>query len=197
MKVGKSNDLKNLLAQVDDDFVKSQPTEESDEDAVNAILEWLLKRERIRYQVIDDPVTVKKVDQLTLKKMREWDSNDPEMFMTEKILCRLATSRGLEALPLIRYLQDKAAAKSIEMRRRAKAPRVQHPVNELIELILQRDPQLPTKLVIRELEANEGGDVILKINDNNEIEPRDSNFPNIKVSGLENRVSNVRKKISR
>jgi hypothetical protein len=197
MSADESNNLKKLLAQVDDEFVRAQPAEESDEDAVDAILEWILKRERVRYRVTEDPVAAKEVDQLTLKKMREWDSNDHDMFMTEKILNRLATSRGLEALPLIRYLQDKAAAKSMEMRRRAKAPRVQHPVDDLIELILQKDPQLPTKLVIRELEANEGGDVILKINDSKEIEPRDSTFRNIKVSGLKNRISNIRKKVSR
>jgi len=84
----------------------------------------------------------------------------------------------------------------LEMQRRAKTPRTQHPVEELIETLVNAKPNISGKELLRKLETYAGGDVILKINDREEIEPYDSSFPNIKISGLKNRLSRIKKKVS-
>ena len=188
--------LQTLLSQIDEDFVQAELPGEKDEDVADAALYWILKRERIRYQVVNDAAKALKVDQLTVQKMLDWDSDDPEMSTIEKILRRLAEGRDLDAMVIVGSLQNKASVISKEMQRRALTPRTQHPVDELIEEIFKVNPQLSEKALLRKLEAEAGGDVILKINDLEEIEPCDTAFPNIKISGLKNRLSRIKKKIS-
>ena len=189
-------DLQKLLAQIDEDFLEAELPGEKDEDVAGATLDWILKRERVRYQVAKDAEKALKVDQLTVQKMLGWDSDDPEMSTIEKVLRRLAQVRDLDAMALIGSLQNKATTISTEMKRRASTPRTKHPVDELIEEIVKANPQSSEKELLRKLEAEAGDNVILKINDNQEIEPWDSEFPNIQISGLKNRLSRIKKKIS-
>jgi hypothetical protein len=189
-------DLQTLLSQIDEDFVQAEIPGEKDEDVAGAALEWILKRERVRYQVVNDPAKALKVDQLTVQKMLDWDSDDTEMSTIEKILRRLAEGRGMDAMVLVNSLQKKAYAISKEMQRRASAPRTRHPVDDLIEEIVKANPKISEKELLRKLESEAGGVVILKINDLEEIEPCETEFPNIKVSGLKSRLSRIKNKIS-
>ncbi len=189
-------DLQKLLAQIAKDFVEAELPGEKDEDVAGATLDWILKRERVRYQVVNDEEKALKVDQLTIQKMLGWDSDDPEMSTIEKVLRRLAQVRDLDAMALIRSLQNKATTISTEMKRRASTPRTKHPVDKLIKEIVNANPQISAKELLRKLEAEAGGEVILKINDNQEIEPWESEFPNIKISGLKNRLTRIKKNIS-
>jgi hypothetical protein len=189
-------DLQKLLAQIDEDFLEAEPSGEKDEHVAGATLDWILKRERVRYQVVNDEEKALKVDQLTIQKMLGWDPDDPEMSTIEKVLRRLAQLRDLDAMAIIRSLQNKATTISTEMKRRASTPRTKHPVDELIEEIVKANPQISEKELLRKLEAEAGGNVILKINDHQGIEPWESEFPNIQISGLKNRLSRIKKKVS-
>ena len=188
--------LQDLLNKVDSDFVKAERVNETVEMLATATLKWILKRERIRHEVPENSEMAIKVNLVTIRKMREWDSDDPAMSTVEKILRRLAEGRSLSAMTLIQCLQDKALAISVEMQRRAKSPRETHPINELIDEIVRADTNISEKLLIRKLEAEAGGDVILKFNDHGEIEPNDSRFPSIKISGIKNKLSRLKNKFS-
>jgi long-subunit acyl-CoA synthetase (AMP-forming) len=196
MTIPQLPDLQTLLSQIDEDFVQAELPGETDEDVAGAALDWILKRERVRYQVVNDAAKALKVDQLTVQKMLDWDSDDPEMSTIEKILRRLAEGRGLDAMALVGRLQIKAKAISEEMRRRASVSRKQHPVDELIEQLVRRDPTISEKLVLRKLESEVGGDVISAITDGGVIEPFNTDYPSLEVRGLKNRLSRIKKKIS-
>jgi hypothetical protein len=189
-------DLQTLLSQADEEFVQAELPGEKDEDVADAALDWIFKRERIRYQVVNDAAKASKVDQLTVQKMLDWDSDDPDMSTIEKILRRLAEGRNLDAMVLVGILQSKANALSEEMRRRASVKRKQHPVHELIEQLAMKDPTISEKLVLRKLEAEVGGDVISAITDGGVIEPFDTDYPPLEVKGIKNRLSRIKKKIS-
>ncbi len=196
MTVPTTQSLQELLAELDRDFVAAERPDETDEQVAVAVIEWILQRERVRYQVSDGAPDALKVDCLTIKKMLEWDSDDPAMSTVEKVLRRLAEGRGNSAMTLIQNLQKKAQQLSDEMRRRASVPRNKHPVDVLIEQFLRETPSISEKLVLRKLEAEVGGDVIWAITDGGVIEPFDTGYPALKVSGLKNRLSQIKKKNS-
>lgn len=196
MTVPATRSLQELLAEIDHDFVAAERPGESDEQLAAAVIEWILQRERLRYQVTEGAPDAFKVDCLTIQKMLDWDSDDPALSTVEKILRRLAQGRGNSALTLIHNLQEKARQVSDEMRRRASVPRKLHPVDELIEQFVRETPTISEKLVLRKLEAEVGGDVISAITDGGVIEPFDTDYPPLKVSGLKNRLSRIKKKIS-
>lgn len=196
MTVPKPQMLQEKLNELDRDFVAAEQPGETDSQLAAAALQWILQRERIRYQVPDDEKAAFKVDSLTIQKMLDWDSDDPALSTVEKILRRLAQGRGNNAMTLIHNLQEKAQQVSDEMRRRASVPRKPHPVDELIEQLVRRNPTISEKLVLRKLEAEVGGDVISAITDGGVIEPFDTDYKALKVSGLKNRLSGIKKKFS-
>ena len=188
--------LATRLAAIDRAFLQRERSSQTDLEVANAALEWILKRERVRHRVDDRTDAAKQVDMLTISRMKQWDSNDPAMSTTEKILRRLAEGRGEDAIVLVRALQEKAQAVSSEMQRRAKAPRKQHPINELLENLVRTAPRLSEKIALRKLTAMAGGDVVAKVT-NEYIEPYDTTFPNVSVSGLKNRLNRIKHKVSR
>lgn len=196
MTVPATRSLQELLAELDRDFVAAELPGETEEQVAAAVIEWILQRERLRYQVTEGAPDAFKVDCLTIQKMMDWDSDDPALSTVEKILRRLAQGRGNSAMALIHNLQEKAQQVSDEMRRRASVPRKPHPVDELIEQLVRWNPSISEKLVLRKLEAEVGGDVISAITEGGVIEPFDTDYPAIEVSGLKNRLSRIKKKIS-
>lgn len=188
--------LQEKLAELDRDFVAAERQGETDDQLAAAVLEWILQRERVRHQVVADTDAAHQVDQQTIQKMCDWDSNDPGMSTVEKILRRLAVGRGKDAMSLVRGLQEEARLLSEEMRRRASVPRKLHPVDELIEQVVRLQPTISEKLLLRKLEGEVGGDVISTITDAGVIEPHDPDYPSLEVSGLKNRLSRIKKKIS-
>ena len=196
MTIQKSENLQDRLAELDRTFVEAERSGETDDQLAAAVLDWILERERVRYQVVGDSKATFRVDQQTIQKMRDWDSDDPNLFSVEKILRRLAHGRSKDAMSLVRSLQEKGRLRSEEMRRRASAPRKSHPVDDLIEQIVRRQPTISQKLLLRKLELEAGGDVIANITDGEAIEPHDPDYSPLKVSGLKNRLSRIKKKIS-
>ncbi len=192
--------LQELLAQIDQAFVQAERINQTNDEVASAILDWIIKRERVRYQVTTDAMAAQKVDQLTLRKMREWDSNDPIMSTIEKVLRRLAKGDGVDAIILLRRsIKAKADEKmqmlSCEQKRRAQTPRVAHPLDSLIAQFLRTGPDLSEKQLLRKLEACIGGAVIIDMDDT-EITLCDDRYKPVKISGLKNRLSKIRGNIS-
>ena len=196
MIIPTTQSLQEKLNELDRDFVAAEQLSETDSQVAAAVLKWILQRERIRYQVTDDAKAALEVDGLTIQTMLKWDSDDPALSTVEKILRRLAQGRGDTAMTLIHKLQEKAQQVSDEMRRRASVPREPHPVDELIEQFWRQDPTISAKRVIRKLEMEAGGDVIATITAGDIIDPVDTAFPSLRVSGIDNRLSRIKKKNS-
>jgi hypothetical protein len=185
------------LQQLEKRFAEGGQHRETDEETAEAIVGLILERERLRQGVAGGTTDGHAVDKRTLSKMAEWDSDDPSMLTLEKVFRRLANGRGIDAVVLLkRAITDRQRAVSEEQRRRASAPRRQHPVQVLVEQIVALNPAISAKKLERALRREVGRGVILLI-DETEIQPCDESFKAVKLSGLDDRLSDARKKIAK
>ncbi len=185
------------LKKLEEGFSEGGHHGESDREIAEAMIKFVIERERLRRGVAAGTPSGVAVDMETLTQMAGWDSDDPAMLVLEKVFRRLATGRGNEAVVLLkRVITDRALAVSQAQRRRASAPREQHPVQELIERIVATRPGISAKELERALRNEEGKEVIFDMDDV-DIHPRNENFKVIKVSGLRDRLTDARKKIAK
>lgn len=185
------------LQQLEDEFVRGEQLGESDEDIARALLEFILKRERLRLGVDADELLAQKVDHQTLTKMSEWDSDDPMLSTVEKVFRKMATGQGTSAVLLLKAaVKAKIQAISDEQRRKAQTPKRANPVNVLIEQMVTRNQAISVKELLRALHGQIGQGVIDDIDDEY-ITPADGNFEEIKVDGLKDRLTRIKKKIAK
>ena len=185
------------LHQLEDEFVRGEQLGESDEDIARALLEFVLKRERLRHGIDGNELLVQKVDIQTLTKMTEWDSDDPMLSTVEKAFRKMATGQGTSAVRLLKAaVNAKIQAISNEQRRKAQTPKRANPVNSLIEQIVTRNPAISMKELLRTLHGQIGQGVIDDI-DEEYITPADGKFEEIKVDGLKDRLTRIKKKIAK
>jgi hypothetical protein len=157
----------------------------------------VLKRERLRHRVEDDSPLAHKIDGQTLKKIADWDSDDPRLLVAEKALQRLVSKQGNQAITLLKAaINSKIQAISDTQRLKAKTPRRANPVDLLIEEIVARNPTISEKNLMVALNAEIGRGIILDI-DEESITPSDGNIKEIKVSGLKDRLTRIRKKFAK
>ena len=169
---------------------------ESDDDIANAMLAFVLERERQRHGVTNKPRATAAVDIATLEKISNWDSDDPSMSAIEKFLKKLSSGDGARAvLYLKRNIYNKLTAATEEQRRKAKLPRSKHPIDELIDDIVTQNPAISGHRLLIELRKMIGKGVIELIDDTH-IEVA-SGAPDIKISGLKDRLTRAKKKLSR
>jgi hypothetical protein len=185
------------LQQLESEFVRSEQLGESDEDIARALLEFILKRERLRLGVDGDELLAQKVDNQTLTKMSEWDSDDPMLSTVEKVFRKIATGQGTSAVLLLKAaVNAKIQAISDEQRRKAQTPKRANPVNVLIEQMVTRNQTISVKELLRALHGQIGQGVIDDIDDDY-ITPADGKFEEIKVDGLKDRLTRIKKKIAK
>lgn len=191
---------KSMNQQIDefcDDFITQEVIGETDDDIANAILDLTLKIERVRHHVTVGSLEAETIDEQTIEKMTTWDSDDPDMSTLEKVFRRIADGRGLDGVDLLKKaIRSKAQAASDSQRKKAQAPRRQHPVDELIEQIISERPGASAKEVLREIEAGIGKGLVLDVDDETII-PSDGTFRDIKISGLPDRLTRIKKKIAK
>jgi hypothetical protein len=188
-------DLAARLRDHEELFLSDGSDVESDEQLADALVRFILERRRILADVEHGTVAGAAVDQETLRLMREWDSEAPDLSTVEKVLRRFATGRGVEALNLLkRAVIAKAEAISNEQRRKAKMPRRQHSVDVLMEREVERNPTISAEEMERKLRWESGPGVICSM-DSVEIVPTDPNDKIIQVSGLKDRLTRVKKRL--
>ncbi|MSQ21655.1 MAG: hypothetical protein EXR39_19495 [Betaproteobacteria bacterium] len=172
------------------EFVSARSANETDDDLAQAVLEFILMRERLRRGVEARKHLWKTVDAETLCAMKTWDTDDPRFAAIEKVFKRFATGRNLDALKL---LKAKITEFSAQQKQRASAPRRLKPIPELVEQIFYKNPAINAKGMQRALEQEMGKGVI-DIIDNDVIYGADGKSE-ITISGLGARISRLRKGI--
>lgn len=179
-----------------ENFISRERNGESDGEIAEAMLEFTLKRERVRHNVSDNTDQAAALDQATIEKMRSWDSDDPDMMVLEKVFRRIATGQGSEGITLLKKaIESKAEAISASQRKRASSPRRLHPVDNLIKNLVAANPSISCKELLRSLSGQVGKGVILDIDDD-WITPETEGCKLISVGGLADRLSRVKKKIA-
>lgn len=173
----------------------------SDDKLGDQILDFIIKRERIRhgYQA-DDIVGTSELDLATISKLKTWDTEDPTLMGIEKVFRVLTEGRtGYGTFLLKNIIQSKAKIQSelisSEQQRKASTPRAPHPIDTLILSLLEAEPRLTLKQIERKLETFIGGNTVFDI-DEREITPVDDRYKPISLSGLKDRVTRIKKKIS-
>lgn len=177
-------------------FEDAEIAGESDDNLGKAILDLILESERLRRGGAGLSKHIEIVDQETLEKLANWDSNDPTMSTIEKVFKRLSNDRFSDASQLLKAsIEAKQHQISEQQRARALKPRKKHPIKALIEQIVAKRPQITDSELLEELRTEIGNGVILDI-DEEFIDPADINFSPIKISGLKDQLSRVKKSLS-
>ena len=173
----------------------------SDDELGDMILDFTLKRERIRHGYdADDTEATAELDLGTYTKLKTWDTDDPALIGIEKVLRRLVEGRKSDGVSLLkRIIQSKAEAEaeliSAEQRRKASTPRDPHPIDTLILSILNAEPNLTVRQIEWKLKAKirSGMDFII---DGGLIISTDNSHKSIRLSGLKDRITRLKKKYS-
>jgi len=142
--------LKQLVAA----FESEERPDEKDAEVADAMLEFVLKYERLRRQVTDGSDEANAVDAETIAKMKSWDSNDPTMSTVEKVLHRLAQGRAEDGINLLkRSIQIRAQEVSKRLTQVAKQPRKsrQQPMSGLVEQLIRQNPEVTERQLFKNL----------------------------------------------
>ena len=186
----------DAISELDQKFSDGEKAGESDVEQEQALRNHVLERERLRRGVVGGTPEGEEVDAETLARMAGWDSDDPELLTAEKALRRLAIGGGADAVALLkRAVSNRQQAASNEQRRRASQPRKTAPLDELIERLMRARPKISAKELIRDLQREIGNGVILDMDDTEIIVTDDKKAP-VKISGLKEKLTRIRKKIA-
>ena len=187
----------DILLELGQQFSDDEPAEESNEQVAAGLVNLVLETRRRCQGVVGNTPEGDAVDAETLAKMAGWDSDDPELLIAEKVLRRLATGDGADAIALLkRAVSNRQQAASNEQRRRASKPRKPPPLDELIERLMRAKPKISAKELVKELQREIGNGVILDMDDTEIILTEDQKTP-VKISGLKERRTRIKKKIAK
>jgi hypothetical protein len=169
----------------------------SKDDYIKLVLEAILRSERLRHGYEpEDAQGARHVDQLTLERLRTWDSDDPVFSTCEKIFRRMAEGRNKDAFLLLEVqIQQRERQIAQTQKEKRSRPNKTHPIDPLIEEIVRVNRNITWKELLKSLEDRSGGGVIQSITDET-IVPEDRKFKPIMISGLSNRLTAVRRKIN-
>lgn len=189
------NEFEEALKELVLNFEKA--ADGSDEDMAGDLVDLCLKRERLRQGVADVSPHAAAIDAETLKKMADWDSEDPSLLLAEKVLRRLATGQGANGVVLLRKaVEQKRAALSREQTRKAKTPRPAHPIDQLIGAKVKSIPGISASELIDHLERTCPNAVIVSIEED-EVIFQDIKLKPLKLTGLPMRLSRIKKQLTK
>jgi hypothetical protein len=196
-KDGDQHSFERQLEKLNKRFESAKAIGESDNVLGQAILEYILKRVRLQRGVKDMTDAGIAVDKETLIKLESWDSADPTMSTVEKVFKRLSGGRFADAAALLKEsIKAKQQHISEQQRARASTPREKHPVKLLMEEIVDQNPSITEPELRVILKGHIGHGVIQDI-DEDAIDPVDDCFPSLKMSGLKDQLSRIKKANSR
>ena len=183
--------LAEQLAELGNDFIAAETEGETNEQIADAIVDLILKRERIRRGVIDSHEgTI--VDQETITRLGSWDSSNPEFAVLEKVFRQLAQGQGGLAVEYLkRSIELRAEKISQKQSQSASAPRPNRRSTVLIALdkIVQANPSIKKNDALRLLK---GHPLISEVN-NERIIPEDGS-KDIALSALSTQLTKARAK---
>ena len=183
--------LAELLAELGDDFIAAETDGETNEQIADAIVELILKRERIRRGVIDsNEETI--VDHETITRLGSWDSSNPEFAVLEKVFRQLAQGNGGDAVAYLkRSIELRAEKVSQKQSQTASAPRPGRRSSVLIAIdeIVRSNPNIKEHDAVKQLRKHQ---LIWEVDDD-WITPKDES-PKIARSSLRTHLTNARNK---
>lgn len=183
--------LAELLAELGNDFIAAETDNETNEQIADAIVDLILKRERIRRGVIDShEATI--VDQETITRLGSWDSADPECAVLEKVFRNLAQGKGRYAVTYLkRSIELRAEKLSQKQSQTASAPRPGRRSSVLIAIdeIVTSNPNIKEHDAVKQLRKHQ---LIWEVDDD-WITPKDDS-PKIARSSLRTHLTNARNK---
>jgi hypothetical protein len=186
-------DFDEALNTIQSEFLDGGKGGESNTEIANALLDQVLKRERARRGVDRNPERWAEVDADTIKKMKDWNTRNPKLVISEKAFRELATDQGAEAVKLIDDdVEGRKKAISTKQSKVASKPRRKNPIAIRIEEIVAGTPKISKNSLMHTLKKEVGGDVIESETDD-EFMPRDRKFRGIKKSGLRNHLLRAKK----
>jgi hypothetical protein len=192
------NEFEAALRALDQRFINEERTGETDEEVADAILDYVLTRERLRRGVADDTPEAEAVDAETIARMQAWDTDDSGMVVPEKVFRRLASASGPSAVVLLKdAITKRQSAVSEAQRQRARTKRAPRPFDALLVQIVKANPTISTEGLKRTLRAAVGKGVIFEIDeDEGEIILCGDKAKPIKTAGLKDRLTRLKKKYS-
>ena len=183
--------LKERLQELAETFIANEIPRESYADKGDALLKYILEHERLIHGVADNPDMWDMVDKETIRKMSEWDSDNPGYSTDEKVFRRLATGRQIEGIKLSEdAIKQRTEKFSALQSSHAKKRRPSSFNKQLYEIVL-KNPAISAKELHRELEKRK--DIIA---DYDEQTLCTAEGEQIKTSGLKDRLSRAKKKFA-
>jgi hypothetical protein len=189
-------DLEDAFALLGTEFIEGEAPEETNKQIADACLDLIFQRERLRRGAAS-PTEVDAVDKETLETLQSWDSRDPSFAVLEKVLRKLATGKGEDAVDYLKKsIQGKLDAISQGQSEKAKKPRPsrRHPLYIAAERIIGRRPDISYDDVIDTLE---GMGLIHEVAEGNIYPPDpygyEAEVRSITVSAMRSRVSKLKK----
>jgi hypothetical protein len=189
-----SSEQKKRFKKILTDFVNGGKGAESHADIHRKLLLSILKAERTRRGFDRNPERWAEVDAETIEKMKNWDTNDPELVLTEKALRRIAGNQKATGVKLIDdYVVAKEKSLSIKQSKVAQNARKKNPITVYIEELVAIDPTITENGLDINLRNAVGGGVIESYLAE-EFTPVDDSFPSVKRSALKNKLYRAKKK---
>ena len=135
-------ELHILWMMLDLEFMALKPA--SYQEAADQLLDNILWKERLRKGLEGNENEHAVSDLETLEKIRSWDTNDPQFAVLEKVLRRLATNRGGDAMG---FFKSSIESRQEQLRKRqqaiAKKPRLpRHPLSNMVDPIVRTNPSI-------------------------------------------------------
>lgn len=191
-------ELHILWMMLDLEFMVLKPA--SYQEAADQLLENILWKERIRKGLERTENDHAVSDWETLERMRVWDTNDPQLAALEKVLRRLATNRGAEAM---RFFQASIESRHDQLRKRqqtiakrARSPR--HPLSSMVDPIVRLRPNITENQLFHELRrAMSAQDEPACVYTGNSFKPADKNYPDVPRTRLRQYLYRAKHKASR
>lgn len=182
--------FKKALRALEEAFVQEGRAGETDEEKGRALLDFILKRERLRHRVAEDAPLCEAVDRATLRRLTDSVELGPEHSIAEAALRRLSRDPAGAVAYLTQHVDARSAAQS---RRSKKREDTRDELSRLIGRIVQEDPRIPAKVVLKKLLELRGPDTVIVLD--GEIRHVDS-ATTISERRFPGRVSEAKKRLT-
>lgn len=185
-------DLPSTAQQIFDAFLADEAPFESIEQLATSAWELILQVWRDIHQAPTNEEHPE-IDRRLTQLIEQWDSDDPNLAIIEKMIKRLAEGRGKEAIEYVeRSIKNKSEEFSKLQSSKARKPRNRDKLTPLINEIAANNPDRSNSELARDLKKYDKAGVITSIEDG-EIW-LDGVMQPIKLSGIDDRIARAKKK---
>jgi len=193
-------------------YLQQESDTESDQVKMNAFVDLAFDIRLVQLRVESGTPEAKRVEADVILKLQQFDPDDPALAIVAPIFRRLGIGRAQKAADYLEKAIDHRQkvldeAHSARQSENARAPRPPHILNEIIEKIAGRDPDITYTELLNQLESMTGQEIIEDIDEPTSTlteekerkiyfrEKEGFDTKPLKISGLPNRLTKAKKKI--